>query len=77
MIGGINNASMNTKNTLFPGLLLCGAVTLAAHVLEYAEIRWLGRAWLESLVLAILLGTALRTLCRLDPRFDAGIHFQG
>ncbi|MES2161772.1 MAG: putative sulfate exporter family transporter [Pseudomonadota bacterium] len=60
-------------NTL-PGLALCGLVTAAAYALEALEVAVLGRAWLESLVLAILLGTAIRTLCRLDGRFDAGIH---
>lgn len=57
-----------------PGLLLCGAVTLAASLLEYAEVRFLGRAWLESLVLAILLGTGIRTLHALHPRYEPGIQ---
>lgn len=57
-----------------PGLLLCGAVTLAASLLEYAEVRLLGRAWLESLVLAILLGTGIRTLHALHPRYEPGIQ---
>jgi uncharacterized integral membrane protein (TIGR00698 family) len=68
-------------NTLFknaaaaaPGLALCAAVTLAAAGLEHLEARIFGRAWLESLVLAILLGTAIRTFHRLDARFEAGIH---
>jgi uncharacterized integral membrane protein (TIGR00698 family) len=60
---------------ILPGLLLCAAVTAAAAVLERAEAALFGRAWLESLVLAILLGTTLRTLLRLHPRWDAGIHF--
>ncbi len=57
-----------------PGLLLCGAVTLAAYGLEAVEAHLFGRAWLESLVLAILLGTGLRTVHRLDQRFEPGIH---
>ncbi|MRX11493.1 putative sulfate exporter family transporter [Pseudoduganella sp. FT25W] len=60
---------------ILPGLLLCAAVTAAAAGLERAEAALFGRAWLESLVLAILLGTTLRTLLRLHPRWDAGIHF--
>ncbi len=39
---------------LVPGLLLCGAVTLAVTLLQVAEERLFGRAWLEALVLAIL-----------------------
>ncbi|HEY2530512.1 MAG TPA: putative sulfate exporter family transporter, partial [Xanthobacteraceae bacterium] len=46
---------------IMPGLLLCGLVTLAAIAMQVAEERLLGRAWLEALVLAILLGTAIRT----------------
>lgn len=57
-----------------PGLLLCGAITAAAYTVESAEAHFLGRAWLESLVLAILLGTGIRTFHRLNPRFEPGIH---
>jgi len=64
---------MNKK--ILPGLLLCAGVTAAAYLLELFEARLFGRAWLESLVLAILLGTLIRTFLRPDPRFDAGIHF--
>ena len=56
-----------------PGLALCGAVTLAAQVLEGLEVRLFGRAWLESLVLAILLGTAIRSLRGPDARLEPGI----
>jgi uncharacterized integral membrane protein (TIGR00698 family) len=62
-------------NTLWPGLLLCGAVTLAALGLEQLEVLLLGRAWLEGLVLAIVLGSLIRTVCGLAPRYTAGIHF--
>ena len=56
-----------------PGLALCGAVTLAAQVLEGLEVRLFDRAWLESLVLAILLGTAIRSLRGPDARLEPGI----
>lgn len=65
---------MNKMTNALPGLALCGLVTGAAGLLELAETALLGRAWLESLVLAIVLGSALRTTVRLDARFDAGIH---
>nr|WP_314539514.1 putative sulfate exporter family transporter [uncultured Massilia sp.] len=57
-----------------PGLLLCAGVTGLACLLERGEVLLFGRAWLESLVLAILVGTAIRSLWRLDARFDAGIR---
>jgi uncharacterized integral membrane protein (TIGR00698 family) len=63
-----------TMQKVAPGLLLCAAVTAAAVGLEALETRCFGRAWLESLVLAILIGTTIRTVFKLDRRFDAGIH---
>jgi uncharacterized integral membrane protein (TIGR00698 family) len=61
--------------SLLPGLLLCAAVTGAAIVLERIEAVTLGRAWLEALVLAILVGTAVRTAWTPGARWFAGIHF--
>ncbi|MEE7447725.1 putative sulfate exporter family transporter [Methylobacterium radiotolerans] len=60
---------------IVPGLGLCLFVTLVAYGLEAAEVALLGRAWLEALVLAIVLGTALRTGWNPGPRFAAGIAF--
>ena len=58
-----------------PGLALCGAVTAAAYALEAGESALFGRAWLESLVLAILVGTAVRSLWAPGRRFRAGVAF--
>jgi uncharacterized integral membrane protein (TIGR00698 family) len=60
---------------LAPGLLLCAAVSLAARLVSGAEAALLGRAWLDTLVLAILLGVALRSLRAPGPAFAAGIAF--
>ena len=60
---------------LLPGLLLCVGVTIAAMALEHAEAALFGRAWLEALVLAILLGAALRTAWSPDARWRPGIEF--
>lgn len=60
---------------ILPGLALCAVVTAAAWLLERLEIRIFGRAWLESLVLAIVLGTALRSAISLNKRYRAGIAF--
>jgi uncharacterized integral membrane protein (TIGR00698 family) len=60
---------------LLPGIGLCIAVTLGAQALEAIEARLFGRAWLEALVLAILLGTAIRTLWTPDRRWTRGIGF--
>ena len=64
------------KHTLIkfiPGLALCLLMTLLSYGLEALECYFFQRAWLETLVIAILLGSALRTLCRLDQCLDAGI----
>ncbi|WP_424135751.1 YeiH family protein [Roseomonas chloroacetimidivorans] len=60
---------------LLPGLLLCLGVTLAAVALAHLEEAVFGRAWLESLVLAILLGTVVRTAWKPGPRWKPGIDF--
>ena len=69
-------STLSTKIVpVLPGLALCALVTAGAHVLESAEAMLLGRAWLEGLVLAILLGVCIRTGMHLPPRFQPGIQF--
>ncbi|NHN92114.1 YeiH family protein [Acetobacter sicerae] len=58
-----------------PGLLLSMAVAGSAMLLEQAERSLVGTAWIESLVLAILAGTILRTLWQPPATFESGIHF--
>jgi uncharacterized integral membrane protein (TIGR00698 family) len=60
---------------VLPGVALCGGVTAVAYGLEAGEAHLFGRAWLEALVLAILVGTAVRTLWTPGTRFRAGITF--
>ena len=60
---------------IVPGLLLCVGVTLAAMGLERIEARLAGAAWLEALVLAIVVGTAVRTAWTPGDRWAAGIDF--
>jgi len=60
---------------LVPGLCLSAAVTGAAAVLEQAETALFGRAWLESLVLAIVLGSVVRTVMPVPAACDAGVRF--
>ncbi len=55
--------------------MLCVAITLAAWGLQLAEQRIFGRAWLEALVLAILLGTAVRSTWTPARRWLPGINF--
>lgn len=60
---------------ILPGIALCLAVTAGAYALESAEQAVLGKAWLESLVLAILIGTAVRSLWAPSQKWRAGIAF--
>ncbi len=60
---------------LLPGVALCLLVTFAAGVLQAAEQRVIGEAYLEALVIAILLGTAIRTAWSPGPRWRPGIAF--
>ena len=60
---------------LAPGVALCGAVTAAAYALQHGEQRLFGHAWLEALVLAIVVGTTVRSLWTPDPRWFPGIAF--
>lgn len=61
--------------TWVPGLILCGAVTVAAILLQQAELAVFGRVWLEPLVLAILTGAVVRTVWAPPETFRAGIGF--
>lgn len=60
---------------LLPGLLLCTIVVLAATALEAAETALFGRAWLERLVLALLLGVALRAFHAPPAATAPGVRF--
>ncbi len=62
------------RENLLPGLLLCIAITVAAMLLEAVEVHFAGQPYLEALVLAILLGVAIRTVWMPSPRFQPGIY---
>jgi uncharacterized integral membrane protein (TIGR00698 family) len=60
---------------LLPGLLLCIAITLVAMLAQAAEVRAVGQPYLEALVLAILIGVAVRSAWKPPACFDPGIAF--
>ncbi len=62
-------------STLLPGLLLTLAVTAVAIAAQVVEVHLFGRAWLEALVLAILIGTIVRTVWTPSSRWLPGINF--
>lgn len=58
-----------------PGILLSLAVAGLALLGDFAERQLTGEAWLEALVLAILLGATVRLLLSRPAAFDPGIEF--
>jgi uncharacterized membrane protein YadS len=62
---------------LVPGVLLCLLITAIGTGIQTVEIWLAGRAWLETLVIAILLGAAVRTAWTPGARWKAGIAFSG
>jgi uncharacterized integral membrane protein (TIGR00698 family) len=60
---------------LTPGVVFCLSLTILAFVLQNIEKRLIGEAYLEALVLAILLGVIVRALWTPSRKWIAGISF--
>jgi uncharacterized integral membrane protein (TIGR00698 family) len=58
-----------------PGVALCVAVTAAAKLAEAAEVRLVGHLYLEGLVIAILIGVAIRAVWTPGRLWMPGIAF--
>jgi uncharacterized integral membrane protein (TIGR00698 family) len=72
-------AKLRAKNVrpgaILPGVVVCVAITIAAILLQQAEVYFAGQPYLEAIVLAILLGVACRTVWVPGPRWIPGISF--
>jgi uncharacterized integral membrane protein (TIGR00698 family) len=66
---------INKLREIIPGAGLCIIVTALAMAAQLVETTLLGKAWLEALVLAILIGALIRTFAQPEARFDRGIAF--
>jgi len=66
---GVKHASV------LPGILVCLAVTAIAVSLQAFEQRVFGHPYIEALVIAILLGIAVRSAWQPGERFRSGIAF--
>ena len=60
---------------IIPGLLLASAFGVAGVALGKVEARFLGREWLEGLVLAILLGLGVRWFWTPGAKWVPGVKF--
>ncbi|MBD8892948.1 YeiH family protein [Roseibium litorale] len=67
--------SMRALGELAPGLLLTGAIALAAYAAEWMKVHLTNDAVLENLVLAILIGMIFRSTVKLPEYFEPGIRF--
>jgi len=68
-------ASLERIVDLGPGLALTAFVTLVAWGVERLEVHLLGNPFVDALVFAILLGTALNTGFGLHQNARVGVHF--
>lgn len=58
-----------------PGVMLCVLITLVSIGIQYLEERAFGHPYVEALVIAILLGTAIRSAVTPSGRWQSGIAF--
>lgn len=66
-----------TFRALLPGIALCVVVTAVAAGMARIEGMLFGRVWIETLVIAILLGTVIRSLWTPPKAMQAGIAYSG
>ena len=57
------------------GITLCALVTVTSVAIQAVEVSLLGHPYIEAIVIAILLGTAIRSVWEPGPRWQAGIAF--
>ncbi|QEE08535.1 YeiH family putative sulfate export transporter [Bartonella kosoyi] len=67
--------NLSLLNNFGPGILVCLLISALAYGLEVLEKQLFGQAWLESLVLAILLGSVTRSCFTMPTYFQKGITF--
>lgn len=69
------SSSSSRLMALLPGVVLSALVALVAFGLQKLELAVIGFAWIEALVLAILLGAAIRIFWSPSDRWMPGIRF--
>ena len=67
--------ALDYPRRVLPGVGLCLAVTAVAVASQAAETRYAGQPYLEALVLAILIGVAVRTAWTPGEAWEVGIQF--
>lgn len=59
------------------GIALCVVIAIASWLIQALEVRLFGRAYIEAIVVAILLGVAIAAARSLPQQFLPGIEFSG
>jgi uncharacterized integral membrane protein (TIGR00698 family) len=72
---GLLSGAMAKAAPLAWGVALCALLSLVALTIQALEERLVGHPYVEAIVLAILLGTAIRTLWEPGRRWRAGVAF--
>jgi uncharacterized integral membrane protein (TIGR00698 family) len=68
-------AAIRRSAAFIPGIVLCGLITLVSVGVQRVEEHAFGHPYIEALVIAILIGMAIRSIGNLSDRFQAGIAF--
>lgn len=69
----VENQDGTMKPPAAPGVIACLVVAAAAWGVGMLEALWLGKAWIEPLVLAILFGAGARLVWTPSERFQRGV----
>ena len=72
---GKSGSVLGRLAALLPGILLCILVTLVSMGIQSGEERIFAHPYIEALVIAILLGMAVRSFWNPSERWKAGIAF--
>jgi uncharacterized integral membrane protein (TIGR00698 family) len=80
IVSGFRSPEMHLRHRaaqISPGLLLSLSITAAAFGIERLEMGFFGHRLLDAVVIALLLGIALRTAWVPGPMWQGGIRFSG
>ena len=70
-----SGAAFHRLTAAIPGIALCLTITLVSLGIQNVEERALAHPYVEALVIAILLGMAVRSFWRPSERWLVGIAF--
>lgn len=72
---GLQTRVLSATASRIPGVAVCALVTLVAVALQALLESAVGHPYIEAIVIAILLGTAIRTIWKPSRRWHVGIAF--